>query len=150
MHTLDPVDGHGARVAVLALKMEPCLSREAIIFALTHDYGEFAVGDFSNRFKKQEPKLAKHLAELERDEIARLGLKVDHLLNAREARIVHLADKLDAWLWMIRHEPGLRHRKEWRDQLADSIRVASELRVHDPVLDVVEAVTHSLEKGIPA
>lgn len=124
--TRDCTGGHSARVALLALQFEPSLSRKAIMHALTHDLGEHVTGDWAYDFKIANPELAERGAEMERAAIRELGFGID-ALSEREAKILKMADWLDAWLWMMRHRRALNVRQDWRDQLNRAGVIAEEL-----------------------
>lgn len=137
--TDDYVDGHSARVAVLALTLQPSLSRDAIIYAITHDHGEYAVGDMSYMVKISNPKIADTLADMEDD--ARHALGFGGLDHPEEMKVVKLADWLDAWLWMIHHEPHLCAREDWMQQLSRATTIAAELGVSAPVRRLIVEIT---------
>ena len=64
-HTVDPIDGHSARVARIILALHPSPSVALIRAALTHDDGESVTGDMSAVMKRNNPFIAAHLARAE-------------------------------------------------------------------------------------
>lgn len=137
--TSDFVDGHAARVAVLALTLMPSMSRDAIIYALTHDHGEHAVGDMSYMVKMANPEISAELQEME--DRAREGLGFGHSIDGDESKVVKLADWLDAWLWMVHHEPHLSTREDWCVQLSQAMSIAAEVGVSAMVRRMISDIT---------
>ena len=128
-HTDDPDGGHSARVALLMLHLKPDLSRDALIAALVHDLGEMATGDHSYDFKKEFPDIALRSAKLELLEVTeKQGLPFP-ALSVEEHKLLKICDGIDAWLWMVRHAPHLRHRHDWRRQAEDMLAAADGLGV---------------------
>lgn len=137
--TDDYVDGHAARVAVIAMTLYPEISRDGIIFALTHDHGEHAVGDMSYMVKIAKPEIAAELEEMEDSERAEMGF--GSLEDEKERKIVKLSDWLDAWLWMFHHEPHLAGRKDWAQQLSAAMSMANDVGVSASVRRLVDNIT---------
>lgn len=146
--TIDQIDGHSHRVAILALTLKPTLSRDAVIEALLHDLGEHAVGDLAYDAKKRNKRLAEDSAALEYAAIEKLGFDRPWL-DPIEAAILKVADWLDAWLWMLRHKPGLYNRADWQDQLQATIDTATECGVEAAVHALVDEVHSLLDMGQP-
>lgn len=146
--TNDLIDGHSHRVLMIALALEPELSRDAIIAISTHDMGEHGVGDFSYMVKKARPDLAAELDDMEKAARQQIGLPTP-TLTPREASILKIADWLDAWLWMLRHSPDLNNREDWRDQCASFLDLAEEAGLSEPVQRVVWLAEHRLSEGVP-
>lgn len=113
-HTVDPVAAHGARVAVLAMLIDPNLSGGAIRVAVLHDWGEYRVGDFPAPFKWDNPDIAEILAAKEADAIEAMGLSLPQLSDD-EAALIKMCDMLDSWLWCKQHRPDLMRREDWRE-----------------------------------
>lgn len=111
--TIDPTDGHSARVVKLALMLQPDLSRDAIIYAISHDDGECGLGDVSGLWKRNNPELAKQLQVSEAENRATLGINLPDI-SEHELRIVDAADKIDAYLWMMHHNPKLAETEDWK------------------------------------
>lgn len=139
--TDDFVDGHSNRVAVIALTLYPEMSRDGIIYALTHDHGEHAVGDMSYMVKAAKPEVAAALQEMEDEKRADLGFGC--VEDEREQKIVKLADWLDAWLWMFHHEPHLSAREDWAQQLSGALSLAADVGVSAPVRRLISEITGS-------
>jgi hypothetical protein len=148
--TADRIDGHSTRVALIALALRPSLTREALIYAITHDLGEHAVGDLASPAKRANPEFAKAAAELE--SVARYGFGFDHSvhLDPYDLAAIELADRLDAWLWMCRHNPGLRLRADWVEAIEGALDAAEDLGVRLHVSALVARVGNELSLGIPA
>jgi len=111
--TTDPIGGHSARVALLLLNYWPMSSVFAITHALTHDLGEAYAGDVPGNIKRQHPELAEALEEVEGLGAKMMGV-ADPNCTAREMAQVNLCDKLDAYLWMRHHKPGLANDPDWK------------------------------------
>lgn len=113
--TNDPISGHSARVALLLLNYWPMSSVFAITHALTHDLGEAYAGDVPGDIKRQHPELAKELEKVEALGAKMMGIE-DPNCTAREMAQVNFCDKLDAYLWMLHHKPGLlANDPDWQD-----------------------------------
>lgn len=111
--TNDPIGGHSARVALLLLNYWPLSSVFAITHALTHDLGEAYAGDVPGNIKRQHPELAGALEEVEALGAKMMGVAYPNC-TAREMAQVNLCDKLDAYLWMRHHKPGLANDPDWQ------------------------------------
>ena len=103
---------HQWSTAIIALRLDPHLSRDAMIWCLTHDSGEMVAGDLSYDFKRANPGIAEAHAEAETDARDKL-VSGCNVLSIDEWRVVKLADWLSAYATMIRHEPWLRFRADW-------------------------------------
>lgn len=112
--TDDPVSGHQCRVALLMLAFEPEVSREALIAALTHDQGEMEIGDMAAPFKVSNPEVAVTINTAETWKRHEQGLP-DCDLPIYEVTLIKFCDRLDAYLWMLRHRPQLEGRVDWQD-----------------------------------
>lgn len=148
--TVDPIDGHSMRVSVLVLKLRPQISREALIYALTHDLGEYATADLNYMVKRENPLLYAEVEAMEEGKRAELGFISKAEIVPEELAIVKLADWLDAWLWMIRHLPALWRREDWQQQLSGNLALADDLGVGEIVRETIEAAVGDLQRGIPA
>jgi 5'-deoxynucleotidase YfbR-like HD superfamily hydrolase len=135
-HTNDPVGAHSARVAVLALLLQPGLSRAALVAALTHDLGEYKVGDFPAPFKWANPEIADTLKEQEAAAVADMGFVLETLTDD-EAALIKLCDMLDAWLWMQHHVPHIAGRKDWANMQWVIAKLARDLGHEFAVLEVM-------------
>lgn len=103
---------HQWSVAMIALRLDPGLSREALIYALTHDVGEMTAGDLSYDFKRAHPDFAEAHRAFESDARDKLVSGCNDL-TAREETIIKAADWLSAYAVMIGHAPWLRWRDDW-------------------------------------
>jgi len=127
--TGDRLDGHHARVAQLIIEaMAPQQpSANLLIAALTHDAGEYAVGDLPGDMKRQMPDVAERHALVEecaRDAIA--GAFPE--LTESEATYLRWADRTDAFLWAQHHGENMRL-LEWRLALEEIARLAAMLGI---------------------
>jgi 5'-deoxynucleotidase YfbR-like HD superfamily hydrolase len=104
-HTVDPVGGHSARVALILLHCWPDASRDLIIAALTHDLAESITGDIPPAAKEMFPAFI----TMERCVAASNGWHVA-LSDADETRL-KFADRLDAYMWADHHNAA--HGDEW-------------------------------------
>lgn len=136
--TVDPISGHQGRVALLLLTLFPNASRELIIAAVTHDQGEQASGDLAFDTKADLGPLYAPLRDVEHRERDAQGF-VPNIANC-ETRILKLCDRLDAWLWMMRHHPGLDDRPDWSRQREEMVQVAIDLDVDEPVMELIRAM----------
>ena len=116
-HTVDPIDGHSARVARIILALHPSPSVALIRAALTHDDGESVTGDMSAVCKEQNPVIASILARAEG--VARRALwGHDPAISSAEERWLKFADRLDAYMWASHHAPHIMDRDGWSELLA--------------------------------
>lgn len=110
--TVDPVDGHSARVAKLALMIKPDLSREALIWALVHDDSEIDLGDISGWAKRNNPELREFYAKAEEQNLKEIGIEIPEV-NDLEMKVIYAADKIDCHLWAMFHKPELSKNPDW-------------------------------------
>ena len=137
-HTCDPTGGHGARVALLALRIKPDLGAAAIIHALTHDLGEYKVGDFPAPFKWANPELAEQIAVMEQAHVDAMGFGgLD--VSPEDRALVDLCDRLDAWLWARHHAPHVVEREDWKGLIADVFEKARTAGIDVEVHEIVGA-----------
>lgn len=128
---------HQNRVAILLLKFFPDCTKEELQDALTHDQGEIAFADVPYPVKRDNPELRIHGNHLEETEIERQGLYEHIVTGAKQRRA--WCDLFDSYLWMLRCEPGLRKRPEWKSQIDQIVREAQEWGIADEVMDMIEA-----------
>lgn len=121
--TSDFLDGHAGRVARTVLHFDPKARSVLLAACLTHDDGEALVGDISTPRKLSLSAIAR--AELEGAEAAAResvwGQDFCAELSADEARLLRMADRLDALLWVWAHVPLALSTDDWRAAV-DSIR----------------------------
>lgn len=116
--TDDYLDGHQGRVARLLLALHPAPSRALIVAALTHDDGEWAVGDIARPAKEDlaEMEPAAWSRMLACEDEARADVWGDALaLQPDQVAWLRLCDRLDAHMWMLANKPKLRKRPDWRE-----------------------------------
>ena len=112
-HTNDRIDAHSGRVARIILMLNPSASAELLRAALIHDDGEIAVGDMKAPLKDSRPDIAKALQEIEDAHLADLWGVI--VLNETESRWLKMADRLDAYMWALRHCPQTLESDGWPD-----------------------------------
>ena len=132
--TDDPVSGHQCRVALLMLAFDPHVSREALIAALAHDQGEMRVGDMNGAFKAAHPDLMGFLDGAERRQRFAQGLE-DFNLAGCERDLIEFCDRLDAFLWMLRHRPQIQTREDWQDADRELDRIAAKCGLPIDLID---------------
>ena len=109
--TSDYNDGHQGRVASLLLLLHPAPTLDLIRAALTHDMGEWAIGDLNALAKARHPDLAALVAQIEQEALEVIfGAFPD--LPPQDARWLKFADRLDAWIW-ARHHRAPMDRDNW-------------------------------------
>lgn len=121
-HTVDPVDGHEARVAKLVMALWPDdVDIETIWLALTHDDGEHVTGDIPYTFQKpEELLLAEENAISEMwGEYQYCGLAIDR---------VKFCDRLDAYLWAHKYAPHVLAEPDW---IAARGRIEADAKRHE-------------------
>ena len=138
--TLDYVAGHQGRVALLMLALKPDVSRVALIHAITHDQGEVATGDVSAMVKRaMSHDCRDQLAFCEAEEvIAQFGDLQN--LTVMETMLLRLCDRLDAWMWMMRHARHLYAREDWQKQLAETQDLAAVLGLDEEVESLIDGM----------
>jgi 5'-deoxynucleotidase YfbR-like HD superfamily hydrolase len=118
-HVTDTTAEHSARVARLVLAMWPFASRELLIACLQHDDGESgAWGDISGPAKARMSAAAR--CELEQAEEAAIIDLWGHKtrLCDRDAKMLRLADRLDAFMFARTHAPHILDRDGWPEARA--------------------------------
>lgn len=129
--TYDPIGGHQGRVAFLALMLFPtahAVHRAAIL----HDMGEALVGDMDGQIKEDNPDLKDILDRLEDKAMVSMGIPPVSL-DAIEADMLRLCDKLDGYLWAQHHRPDLMWREDWQRARERINQLAAKLRVQGKV-----------------
>lgn len=113
---------HHARVAQILLALHPASSVALIDAALHHDAGEPKCGDLPAPFKQANPEIATAHAELEDQELARLGVTPE--ISEQDAVWLKLADKLAAYAHVAQVRPHLLARYDWREARANITAMA--------------------------
>lgn len=112
-HTNDRIDGHGGRMAVLALHFWPYCSRNLLAACVTHDLGEYIAGDLPQSSKLDIAKdAAKIISEIEIDVMGEMGI-LNLTVTRKDTRRLKFLDRLDAYLWAQHHAPQLMQRDDW-------------------------------------
>jgi hypothetical protein len=124
--TCDRLDGHQGRVARLILALWPDAGRALIIAALTHDDGESVTGDIpATRGKSHDHETAEQAARI------MVWNGRPPMLSSKDAARLHFADRLDAAMWMLHHNPLSQDIGEWQDALSWIGAEAERLGVED-------------------
>lgn len=149
--TEDYLDGHQGRVARLLLYLHPRPRVALLRAALTHDDGEWAVGDlaqpFKARLRREAPAMLDYVELIEADAADDLWAGAAALpgdpADARfeDADWLKFCDRLDAWMWAARWAPqAVREHPDW---IADRIwlfQTAGALGIADRIGTVMERV----------
>lgn len=129
-HTNDRIDGHGGRMAVLALHFWPDCSRDLLAACVTHDLGEYISGDLPWS-SKNEMDCETYEAFDSIEGLARRHMGMEfHPYDRRDHARLKFLDRLDAYLWAQHHAPQLMGRddwgtaREWLEREAVAINVA--------------------------
>lgn len=114
---------HQWTTCMIALRLNPELSRAGIIYALTHDVGELSVGDLGHDFKVANPAIATAYAATESaNRYLILGDITPPVVTDGERKTIKLADQIAAYARVLRSKPHLRNLPKWvvwRDMLPD-------------------------------
>jgi 5'-deoxynucleotidase YfbR-like HD superfamily hydrolase len=114
---VDPVEAHAGRVARLCAWLWQDASADLLRAALSHDDGEWAVGDMSARVKRAHPEIAEVLAVMEQD--ARESIwGPDPVLSEVDRTRLKYADALDAYMTAARYAPAVLGGDGWPEQRA--------------------------------
>ncbi len=119
---------HQWGVAVIIMSEFPDdVSVRLLRAALLHDVGEVVVGDLPGPLKR-DPRNTK-LVELHTlaETYARNAMGIMLPRNRREAMILKYADTKEAYMTMLRHNPGLAARYDWQEQKARIRQMKEEL-----------------------
>jgi len=122
----DPVGAHSARMMILALYFKPDFSRNGMITILQHDLAEIITGDVPYPVKASNPAFNEALVIADDAANKELGV-LPFLLTPREASLIKLVDRLDAWFWMQSHTTD--PHKRWGDYEHDMAKAAEALDV---------------------
>lgn len=120
-HEVDTVGKHSAGVAMFLLVLDPDCRKQVLTYALTHDLGEFAIGDLPAPTKRQVSKACKaELDALEDATLHDLGFGSD--LTDEEHALIKLCDYLDGFSFAVEElERGNRSMKIVGDNYASYI-----------------------------
>lgn len=116
--SLDTIAAHQRRVAdlchSLSARIGHALTDSDLIYAaLHHDDAEAVIGDMPGPAKDRFPALAAAYAKAELQVLVEMGLTWN--LTRKEADMLDLCDKLDAYLWARKH--CATDTREWEDAL---------------------------------
>ena len=110
-HTNDRIDGHGGRMAVLALHFWPDCSRDLLAACVTHDLGEYIAGDLPWSVKDANPEFVTASDAIQGHALEAMGFDMD--IARDDLRRLKFLDRLDAYLWAQHHAPQLMMRYDW-------------------------------------
>lgn len=110
---------HQWDTVMILLYLDPNVSRDTLLYALTHDVGELIVGDLSSPFKREYPEVAQDHRTIEMAVREHILCGNSPLLTYDDATLIQTADRLAAYWRMIRHRPALRHDAEWRGMVRE-------------------------------
>lgn len=134
----DRNSGHQQRCTVLLILFWPDSTRDAIIDALIHDQGEIDAGDMAHPAKVKHPQIRGLIHDVEIESITDQGFTIPSI-SEEEMRRRAFVDLLDSYLWMVKAQPDVRHRPEWKAQ-------AQSLYVEAEALGILEAYSAFLPK----
>jgi len=102
--SLDTVDAHQQRVATLCHSLaahmgHPLTESDLLLASRNHDEAERVLGDMPAPAKARFPELADAYEIAEREVLRGMGL--DWKLTAKEEQMLHLCDKLDAYIFAV-------------------------------------------------
>jgi 5'-deoxynucleotidase len=137
-HTVDRIDGHSARVARIILMLHPAPSAGLLAAALIHDDGESVVGDLPGPFKANlEYASVYALDKIEKNATRAIWGDRVPTLTKDECAWMHMADRLDAYMWCAHHAPDQIDTKEWGKARTEIMDMARDLGCGRMVLDAV-------------
>ena len=146
--TEDYLDGHHGRVARLLLYLHPRPHVALLRAALTHDDGEWAVGDlaqpFKARLRREAPSMLDYLELVEDNaaddlwEDAVAGPADREGAQADDIAWLRFCDRLDAWMWAARWAPqAVRQHPSWVADRQRLIAAAIDLGIPDRITAVI-------------
>lgn len=128
---------HGC--TLLLLMLWPQASRELILATLTHDLGEFWVGDLAHHFKKAEPSLAARHAKIETTQRLAALPAIQRLdLSEKEYEKLKLVDQLEAYMFVKTVRPDIVLRQRWVELGASICAQARKLGVEERVKELID------------
>lgn len=137
----DSIAGHQCRVALLAAQLMPTISKEALLHALTHDLGEWFTGDISSPTKLTQPALKKMVDTIEEEGRRSLGF-TDSVITEEEAALLKLCDRLDAFMWRLKHLPTsisrVVHEQTVESLLNSALNINESIRAQ--VFNIIKAI----------
>ena len=136
--TVDPISSHQGRTALLLVSLFPDCSFELLRAALIHDQAEVRTGDLPYDVKRDCPGAMDILRVAEVREMEDQNLDFPELPEPDQRRL-KLCDRLDAWLWMMRHARHLSARRDWKKQHGEMLALALSLGVGSQVADLLRA-----------
>ena len=130
-------------VAMLTIRLEPKISRAAIIYALTHDIGEHYTGDMPSPVKRSNKLVEAELELLESQHNPYYFIK--DAISDGERELVHLCDIL-AYILFCLQEIDLGNGK-YHSKLTSVLENIPEFELLDPILieAVIEYATPNFE-----
>lgn len=137
-NTDDLICAHQGRCAILVLILFPDASPDLLKAAVTHDMGEYAVGDLAAPFKAVGGDLIAQHRDLEDVVRDRMGFGV--ALSEADRTRLGLVDRLDAYLFVALRQPHLLATSVWKSAWHSLDFDACRSEVEDVVLDMMGPV----------
>jgi 5'-deoxynucleotidase YfbR-like HD superfamily hydrolase len=103
-----------------------------VMSAMFHDCPEVDTGDVSHPFKRANPAIVTALDKYDAEWFESKNVPVFKLTP-----IVHLADRLDSYLYMLQHAPDLRNKKKWKELETSIAEAAYDLQCLELVREVM-------------
>lgn len=125
---------HGARCAALLWRIWPNVDAHMIMAALLHDAAESVTGDMPATAKSGDLRDAIEKHEREYNYANAIPMPRDR----QERNMLHLVDKLDAYLWARSVDPRIVDAPEWVDQIERVWDTAYSLGVANEVGDILD------------
>lgn len=124
------------------LKLDPGISRQVIIRALTHDQGEACTGDLPYTFKRENPEIRKVVSVVEDSCTQDQGFSTPKL-SEYESVLLKVSDWVDSYLWARHHEPDMVAKSHaWQEQLINTTNLADKYHFSDRLYRVLEDSRH--------
>lgn len=128
----DTIHKHSARCGILLAWLIPSVSIYTLTNCLHHDAAETITGDVPYGAKRGSEALARALWGVEQSACDVLGIR-----KPEASPWIKLVDNLDAYLWMLDHDPALKENPDWRGMRTAIIKHAAELGRADDVVELI-------------
>lgn len=136
-YTVDCTGGHSARMCLLAYKLRPdVVNKDFLMACLSHDMGEFKVGDIPYTFKVKYPEAWERIEKIEEYEVNQAGISFS--INVVQILLLKLVDRLDSYLWVKLHRPDLVETDEWQAARKDMLGVAQSLGCQKGLMEAID------------
>lgn len=128
----DTIHKHSARCGILLAWLNPSAPASMINDCLHHDAAETITGDVPYGAKRGSVTFKAALDGVEEVAFTILGIR-----QPTCCPWIKLVDNLDAYLWMLEHDPALKEKPDWRDMRTAIIKQAAELGRSDDVVELI-------------